>query len=181
MRKKEKETCIYFKGFEDCHCNNHPDDPGECVYEKGIEPKNPALRCPHYKSLGKAKLDEINQRENKLIRSFYGRVPEANTELNDMQREKIRTVYENFGTAFIGKITYNGSERGILSTDTVFTEYTGQLIYNFGADFVVPAVDDILAEMIVEWNKGGKPMMTRLFKRIYNMVEALGGANLLWS
>ena len=127
------------------------------------------------------KLDEINQRENKLIRSFYGRIPEANTELNDMQRDKINVVYENGGTVYIGKITYHGSDREELTADTVFSEYTGQLIYNFGADFVIPKPDDALAEMIVEWNFDSQTRVLRLFKKIYNRIESLGGANLLWS
>ena len=126
-------------------------------------------------------LEELNQRENKLIRSFCGRIPEANTEFNDLQREKICALYKTGGTAYIGKITCHGAERAALSAGTVFSEYTGQLIYNFGADFVIPAPDDILAEMIMQWNTSRKSMSPRLFKRIYNRIETLGGANLLWS
>jgi len=126
-------------------------------------------------------LIELNNRENALLRSFYGRIPEANTELNDIQRDKIKAVYENNGSAHVGKITRRGTELEALSLKTVFSEYRGQLIYNFDADFVVPQVDDALAEMIVEWNVGKQKMSPQLFKKIYNRIEALGGANLLWS
>jgi hypothetical protein len=49
-KKMTKETpCIYFQGIEDCACNNPPDNPGECIYERGIEPEKPAIKCRHYK------------------------------------------------------------------------------------------------------------------------------------
>lgn len=44
----ENRQCIYFRGAEYCLCNNAYDDPGECIYENGVEPPNPALPCPHY-------------------------------------------------------------------------------------------------------------------------------------
>lgn len=47
--KKVKGRCVYFKGLEDCTLNNDPDDPGDCVYEGGIEPENPAAKCKWYK------------------------------------------------------------------------------------------------------------------------------------
>ena len=51
---KMKSPCVYFKGVEDCTCNNHPDEPGECVYENGIEPAKPAAKCKWYKESGVA-------------------------------------------------------------------------------------------------------------------------------
>ena len=128
------------------------------------------------------KINELTQRENNLLRRYYGRIPEANDEFNNLQRELIAAVYENGGKAYVGKITYYGSERGLLSENTVFTEYTGQMIYNFGADFVVPAADNDLAKMIVELNTGSdQSIRWRLLKRIYNKIESLGGKSLLWS
>jgi hypothetical protein len=46
--KLEGFPCIYFEGLDECTCNNDPDDPGECVYENGIEPENPAPICKYY-------------------------------------------------------------------------------------------------------------------------------------
>jgi len=46
--KRKGFPCIYFEGLDACTCNNDPDDPGECVYEKGIEPEKPAAKCKHY-------------------------------------------------------------------------------------------------------------------------------------
>lgn len=53
MSEKSDGTCIYFRGIEDCLCNNDPDDPGECIYENGIEPLNPELTCKYYETLKK--------------------------------------------------------------------------------------------------------------------------------
>ena len=41
--------CIHFRGIEDCLCNNDPDDPGECIYENGIETENVQMKCKYYK------------------------------------------------------------------------------------------------------------------------------------
>jgi len=49
MYNRPDLTCVYFHGISDCLFNNDPDDPGECVYEQGIEPRNPAVQCKFYK------------------------------------------------------------------------------------------------------------------------------------
>lgn len=56
MRERTDKTCIYFRGIEDCICNNDPDDPGECIYEDGIEPPNPAAPCKYYETLNKGEI-----------------------------------------------------------------------------------------------------------------------------
>lgn len=48
---KIEEKCVYFKNNENCTCNNELDEPGECFYENGIEPKNPSLKCPYFKTV----------------------------------------------------------------------------------------------------------------------------------
>lgn len=45
----KKKVCFHFKNPDECYCNNDYDNPGECVYENGIEPQNPAARCLSYK------------------------------------------------------------------------------------------------------------------------------------
>jgi len=44
-----EKRCIFFRAIADCTCNNAPDNPGECMYEHGIEPANPMLKCNYYK------------------------------------------------------------------------------------------------------------------------------------
>ena len=45
---KKRKPCIYFRNLEDCLCNNDPDDPGECIYENGIETKQDVTKCRYY-------------------------------------------------------------------------------------------------------------------------------------
>lgn len=127
------------------------------------------------------KISEITVRENNLFRSYCGNIPEANTEMNNLQREKITAVYEINGSAYIGKINYYDAERESLSTEAVFIEYTGQTVYNFEADFIIPNVDIELAEMIVQWNTGGLPASLDLITKITERIDKIGGLNLLWS
>jgi len=126
------------------------------------------------------KITEITRRETELIRSYGGKVPEANNEFNNLQRDKIAAVYENNGIAFIGKINQNKSIREGLEVKHVFTEYTGQPVYNFDADFVVPIADNEIAEMIVQWNSGVSASL-RLIRKITRRIDEIGGAGLIWS
>jgi hypothetical protein len=126
-------------------------------------------------------ISEISKRENDLFRLHDGRIPEANEDLNDLQREKIAVIYANNGKAYIGKINYHGAERKALTMDTVFTEYTGQPVYNFEAAFIVPAADNKLAEMIMQWNTENQKPTVNLINRIFSRIEKIGGANLIWS
>ncbi len=132
-------------------------------------------------AMPKNKIAEITERENTLYRCRGGRIPEANDDLNNLQREKIAAVFEESGAAYIGKINHSGEERASLTADKVFDEYKGQMVYNFGADFVLCVTDDKLAELIVQWNKGGLPISLKLVRQIINRINFLGGVNLLWS
>ena len=130
------------------------------------------------------KLTELIKQEKKLINKLfcaYGQIPEANDELNNMQRKIIAAVYEAYSKAYIGKINYYGKEREKLTADKVFAEYTGQTIYNFDADFVVPAADTELAEIIVLWNTQPTAVSGNLITKISDRIEEIGGFNLLWS
>lgn len=126
------------------------------------------------------RIAEITEQETEIICRFNGKIPEANTELNDLQRKKIAAVYESNGRAFIGKLNHYDEDRKKLSTDGLFTSYIGQTVYNFDADFVVPVEDRVLAKLIVKWNDGW-PLSLKLISRITERVDDLGGANLLWS
>jgi hypothetical protein len=125
-------------------------------------------------------MEELNNQETELYRFYRGHIPEANSELNDLQQEKIAAIYEKHGKAYIGKINHYDDERTALTADTVFVEYTGQKVYNFEADFVVPAADSGLAELIVQWNKGF-PTSLELISKITGQINRIGGANLMWS
>jgi len=127
-----------------------------------------------------AELRNVFERENALFISWGGNIPEANSELNDLQREKINAIFTQNSTAYIGQINFNGKERENLSADNVFTEYRGEKVDNFGAAYVVPAMDNALAEMIIEWNNK-KPLRPNLADKIMKRIVKIGGAYLYWS
>ena len=63
-----KKRCIHYQDFGECLCNNDPDDPGECVYEDGIEKSYNAIQCKHYEiKKGPVQMNEQNCRT--LIKS----------------------------------------------------------------------------------------------------------------
>ena len=128
-----------------------------------------------------AKITALLQRETDLFSRHGGRIPEANEELNSLQRDKINAVYECHGKAYIGKKNHYGTERENLTVDSVFTEYTGQMVYNFGADYVVPAEDKELANLVLQWNTGGQTASPSFINKITNRIGELGGVNLVWS
>lgn len=127
------------------------------------------------------KITEITMRENELLRAYRGNIPEASDDWNNLQREKIAAVFEMSGKAYIGKVNLYGDEREVLSGDAVFVEYSGEIVYNFDADFIVPAADSVLAEMIVQWNTEGLPKTLNLIGKITNRIDEIGGINLMWS
>jgi hypothetical protein len=126
------------------------------------------------------KLEELNKNENALFVYWGGQIPEANDELNDLQREKISVFYEEHGMAYIGKINFNGDERETPSLENVFKKYNGEMVYNFGADFIILTDDPALAGMIVEWNSK-PPTPVKLIDNIFERINELGGVNLIWS
>lgn len=127
------------------------------------------------------KITEITMRENELLRAYRGNIPEASDDWNNLQREKIAAVFEMSGKAYIGKVNHYGDEREVLSGDAVIVEYSGEIVYNFDADFIVPAADSVLAEMIVQWNTEGLPKTLNLIGKITNRIDEIGGINLMWS
>jgi len=54
-------------------------------------------------------------------------------------------------------------------------------VYNFAADYIIPTMDNELAEMIVEWNSSGLPKSLRLIERIKQRIDEIGGIHLMWS
>jgi len=125
-------------------------------------------------------LRAIEDRENALFQAYRGIIPEACDQLNDLQRDKIAAVFSFHSTAVIGKFNCDGDSRTNLSSDRIFTKYDGEIVYNFGADFVIPTEDDELATMIIEWNKR-LPKSLNLISKVRSKVESLGGACLIWS
>jgi hypothetical protein len=123
-------------------------------------------------------LKELNHKENELFKYWGGHIPEANGELNDLQREKINAVYKEHGAAYLGKINFDENERESMMLENVFKTYAGEMVYNFDADYVIPTINLNLAEMIVEFNKKSS---LGLIDKIHNLIDESGGAYLIWS
>lgn len=129
-------------------------------------------------------LSELNSQENYLIRSVGGvlELPEAYDDLNNLQRDKIQAMKDEFGTAYIGSINYYGDERENLTPNNVYKEYIGQMVYNFDANFVVPVEDEVLANMVYEWNQPAETHTTKnLVGKIINRIEEVGGMYLIFT
>lgn len=125
-------------------------------------------------------LKELNEQEHKLFIKRNGHIPEADDELNDLQRQKIQAVYDEFGCAYMGKFNYYDENRKNLTAEDIYIEYKEQMICNFGADFVVPIKDEAFANMIIEWNQK-TPTSLKLIERITHRADELNGTNLIWS
>lgn len=99
---------------------------------------------------------------------------------NDLNREIIRAMKMKFGKCFLGKVNFDGEEREAVSSGakSPLVEYTGQKVYNFGCAFCIPEENDQLAALIAEWNRKADVDSISV---IADLVEKLGGFNLIWT
>jgi len=73
-------------------------------------------------------MEVIVGRENALFRAFHGRIPEACSEWNGLQRDKIAALFDLHGTAVIGQYNLYNDACSNLSPDNVFTKYDGEMV-----------------------------------------------------
>ena len=127
-------------------------------------------------------LKELRKRQNLYLASTGGAwaLREADEKYNDMNREIIDAFKKAYGAAFLGKINFYDEERQRVASkqQSVYVEYTGQLVYNFGCSFVVPVKDEDLEARIVEWNAGRNT--TSVIDKIMARIEELGGISFVW-
>lgn len=103
-------------------------------------------------------------------KKYFQMPSEFDQRLNDVSRAKIRlylTVNEN---CFLGDI--NKRDNG-----QILRSYSGEFVYNFSADFIVPAHDAELIQLIERWRT--KSNIATL-DAIYDRIEALNGETLNW-
>lgn len=105
---------------------------------------------------------------------------EADDTLNDSNRDIIQALRDAYGRAFLGNINFYDEQRQriVEGKESVFEEYTGQIVYTATADFVVPAADEKLEELIREWNEKSGP---GLVDKITSRIDQLGGEHLIWT
>ena len=129
---------------------------------------------------------EIQKRQNQYLAATGGvwALREADEKYNDMNREIIEAFKQTHGTAFLGNINFYGEERQKVASkqQSVYKEYTGQLVYNFGCAFVVPAKDEVLENLIFDWNTDKKAASEchGLIDKIIDRINELGGVNFVW-
>jgi hypothetical protein len=120
-------------------------------------------------------LEQLNTIENNYIRQCGGVCTEGDWKQNTISRNKARAMKRQYGKCFLGKINlYN-------KTDTILKEYNRGMIYNFGADFILPEYNAEIENMIKEYNN--QPYSSKIIqdiKKIINKIESLNGINLLW-
>ena len=105
------------------------------------------------------------------ILGFFG-LREADEVYNNLNIQIIKAFKEENGCCFIGKFNFDGQKREDIITGekSCYEEYTGQKVYNFGCDFIVPEADEKLAQLIKEWNTGRK---ASLINDIQNRIESV--------
>ena len=98
---------------------------------------------------------------------------------NGWSRKWIEEMRLKHGVAYLGRFNYDRDKRKSIIDGScdVFEEYTGQKVYNFSCDFCVPVKDDILEDMIREWNRSSP---VALVDKMVNRIEEIGGSLLRW-
>ncbi|MBE6954496.1 MAG: hypothetical protein E7449_01115 [Ruminococcaceae bacterium] len=110
-------------------------------------------------------------------------IQEADQFVNDTNRELIAAYKLRYGTCYLGDVNIHNNERRKAVTSgqgSVYEEYTGQTVYNFGCDFVVPVKDEALEARIAEWNRDGWPKDASLVDSIMDRIDQIGGIHLIW-
>lgn len=112
----------------------------------------------------------------------YAALKEADDTYNDLNRRIIDAFYKANGMAFLGEINLSHEKRQQIADGTgqVFEEYTGQPVYNFSCQFVVPSADITLEQLILDWNGISQSRRQPPVSEIMDAIERLGGRSILW-
>lgn len=108
---------------------------------------------------------------------------EADDVYNNFNREQIKAYQREHGAAYLGKMNYyDDTGRAEIAAGALspFTEYTGQLVYNFGADYCISAPDAELTELIRKWNTDGNGSIYKLISAITTRINDIGGIMFIW-
>ena len=108
-----------------------------------------------------------------------GCLPEAHEEHNRRQRDIIKKMQDIHGQAVLVRIDSSKLERG----QRPCMPWDGSLVFTFGADAVVPVVDDELCELILSrFEAIYSPVTDRtIVGEIMNKIHKIGGHLLVWT
>ena len=132
-------------------------------------------------------MDQIGRAIKKLF--SIGPHSEACTELNNASRALIQAYRDEYGQAWLGYINLHAKDRspekgGSANIQSVIWKWDGDLVYNFGADFVLPAYNEALAKLILD--RDSDPVYSNLkdvqrIETIHTRIKMLNGHFLIWS
>lgn len=129
-------------------------------------------------------LSELEKEANDyfFFHRYDGGTNEFDKSINDISRAMIIAYQQEHGCCYLGKV--NLYEDGSDDPDYHFTLYTGQKIYNFEFDLVLPCEDEELRLLIVAHNNTHKKVMEKMFMdnitKIFNRLHEIGGISLTW-
>lgn len=117
--------------------------------------------------------------EREYRKACDGSPSEADENYNGLVRDVIAAYARVHPNACLGRINLNGPAYSEARNGTYrFEKYTGQKVYNFGADFIIPDEDEALREAIIAW---AKEVKLESLHKINARISALHGVRLLWS
>lgn len=118
----------------------------------------------------------------KSVHEGEGWPVEADENLNDANRALVAAIAAEHGQCWLGKINLYGEERH--GRAPVLWRWDGDVVFNFGCAFVVPAYDAELERMIRERDDapytGVAGDVVRV-EAIMARIAAAGGHHLLWT
>lgn len=104
---------------------------------------------------------------------------EADDQLNNASRDVILACWSEHRAAWLGRINvYSGDERGL------WQWWPGDMVYNFGADFVLPVPCERVALLIGRYRNtplGRCGEWADLLGEIIDAIVRAGGVMLCWS
>ena len=166
--------------FENTDCN------GQFSYEWGNHGKiDMRSYFSTYNRLeGAIKLAYYQSCQTRYVQAHGGfaGIYEADDNYNDLNRRQIEAYLMYKGKAFMCDANYHGDKHKAVcnGTESVYTEYNGQRIYNFACQYLVPRKDEELEEMIRDWNRGAKAITYVNADMILRRVKELDGIFFTW-
>jgi len=134
----------------------------------------------HYDSVTGQVVAYFGPIETNTLADWLEEIGEANETWNDTQRRLILDTAAQHGQAWLGKINLYDNDKNNL----VIWQWAGDVVYNFGCAFVIPAYDADLEKMILDRANApytGTAGDYPLVNAICNRIESLGGHCLVWS
>jgi hypothetical protein len=130
------------------------------------------------------RLDLVLQKQKEYVYSQGGllRIQEGDAAFNDLNREIIDAFKETHGKAYLGEVNFDGDKRKeiIEGKRSIYEEYTGQMVNNFGCAFVVPEKDEKLEMLIRDWNTPSASHTLQTVDVVLTRIKKIGGLLLIW-